>query len=328
MWWECGKCLYEWRETINNRIKGENCLCCLGTGKIIDKKLYSSFIEKIKRQIELDEKSEEKSLKSTHPALAAQWHPYLNEDLESTDVTYGSSKKVWWLCPVCGYEWEAAINNRTRGTGCPKCAQSGMSFPELALHYYISQAYPEAIYRYKQAGFEVDTYIPSIKTGIEYDGSYYHKDKLERDNLKDEFCEKHGIRLIRLRSKKLKPTNSAEIIWLKNENNNGNETGIKELLSCLKVEKQILVNFDDDYDDIINVKILKVKKDSISENCPELATQWHPTKNGDKTPDKYSFGSHVKIWWLCPDCGHEWQSPIYYRFHGQKVCPNCKNKKS
>ena len=29
---------------------------------------------------------------------------------------------TWWLCPVCGHEWEAFVKSRARGVGCPACA--------------------------------------------------------------------------------------------------------------------------------------------------------------------------------------------------------------
>ena len=35
-----------------------------------------------------------------------------------------SEHKVWWLCPICGHEYEATIGHRTakrNSTGCPKC---------------------------------------------------------------------------------------------------------------------------------------------------------------------------------------------------------------
>ena len=38
---------------------------------------------------------------------------------------------------------------------------------------------------------------------------------------------------------------------------------------------------------------------------PKLVAEWHPTKNGDKHPDDYSYGSGEKIWWQCSK-GHEW----------------------
>ena len=32
----------------------------------------------------------------------------------------------------------------------------------------------------------------------------------------------------------------------------------------------------------------------LSESHPELAAQWHPTKNGDLTPEKVTAGSSKK----------------------------------
>ena len=32
-----------------------------------------------------------------------------------------SHKKVWWLCKK-GHEWEARINNRSKGSGCLYCS--------------------------------------------------------------------------------------------------------------------------------------------------------------------------------------------------------------
>ena len=31
---------------------------------------------------------------------------------------------------------------------------------------------------------------------------------------------------------------------------------------------------------------------------PELAEQWHPTKNGNLTPSQVTYGSKRKVWWL------------------------------
>ena len=62
-----------------------------------------------------------KSLADEYPDLAAEWHPTKNGDLTPQMVTPGSNKKVWWL-GKCGHEWEALINNRSNGNGCPVCA--------------------------------------------------------------------------------------------------------------------------------------------------------------------------------------------------------------
>ena len=59
------------------------------------------------------------------PKLAAQWHPTLNGALTPEQVTVGSHKKVWWICPN-GHVWKAIIYSRaapsSRKCGCPVCA--------------------------------------------------------------------------------------------------------------------------------------------------------------------------------------------------------------
>ena len=63
------------------------------------------------------------SLSQAHPELEAEWDYVKNGDLLPTEVSSGSSKKVWWTCVKCGHSWEAYINNRAnRGSGCPVCA--------------------------------------------------------------------------------------------------------------------------------------------------------------------------------------------------------------
>ena len=54
--------------------------------------------------------------------MASQWHPTEN-DIEPSDVTAFSGKKVWWVCER-GHSWQAKVKNRTKnGTGCPGCSK-------------------------------------------------------------------------------------------------------------------------------------------------------------------------------------------------------------
>ena len=57
---------------------------------------------------------------------------------------------------------------------------------------------------------------------------------------------------------------------------------------------------------------------------PDIAKQWHPTLNGDKTPDMFSFGSGHVAYWLCPDCGQTWKAAMNLRHRG---CPYCAHEK-
>ena len=56
-----------------------------------------------------------------NPELAKQWHPSKNANLTPEMVTAYSNKSVWWQC-LCGYEWQAKINNRSNGwNACSTC---------------------------------------------------------------------------------------------------------------------------------------------------------------------------------------------------------------
>ena len=39
---------------------------------------------------------------------------------------------------------------------------------------------------------------------------------------------------------------------------------------------------------------------------PHLVKEWHPTKNGELTPDDFTHGTHKKVWWLCSK-GHTYK---------------------
>lgn len=100
IWWQCSKG-HEWQTTIAHRSRGLGCPYCSGRRVIPG----------------------ETDLATTHPELAKQWHLTKNGNLKPSDVKAGSPKKVWWQCPTCNHEWEASLNNRSKGRGCPLCAK-------------------------------------------------------------------------------------------------------------------------------------------------------------------------------------------------------------
>ena len=54
---------------------------------------------------------------------------------------------------------------------------------------------------------------------------------------------------------------------------------------------------------------------------PEIAKEWHPTKNGKLTPELIMPKYGKKVWWLCVN-GHEWEAVITSRSNGNN-CPFC-----
>ena len=70
-------------------------------------------------------------------------------------------------------------------------------------------------------------------------------------------------------------------------------------------------------------KVLKGFNDLASQK-PELAKEWHPTKNEDLTPDKVPCQYNKNVWWL-GKCGHEWFAKVSNRFNGAG-CPYCSGR--
>lgn len=60
---------------------------------------------------------------------------------------------------------------------------------------------------------------------------------------------------------------------------------------------------------------------SLQSEYPELAKQWHPTRNSPLTADSVAPHSGQKVWWLCKN-GHEWKAVISSRTRGCG-CPYC-----
>ena len=58
---------------------------------------------------------------------------------------------------------------------------------------------------------------------------------------------------------------------------------------------------------------------------PLISSEWHPTKNGELTPEKVVPKSEKKVWWL-GKCGHEWDTMVCERTKGSG-CPYCVGKR-
>ena len=97
VWWKCNKG-HEWQANIDSRTRGNGCPYCSGQYTI----------------------KGENDLQTLNPVLAKEWNYEKNDGLSPADVTPNSHKTVWWKCSE-GHEWQAAIGNRHRGNGCPKC---------------------------------------------------------------------------------------------------------------------------------------------------------------------------------------------------------------
>lgn len=321
--WRCHVCGYLWAAKIGNRVHGRGCPACAG------KALYVGHND----------------FATTEPELAKEWHPTKNGTLSPTDVMRGEARKVWWLCPK-GHSYEASLNKRTSDrTGCPICNSGRQtSFREQAFYYYIQKIYPGACSRYKPdwlGRMELDIYIPEKKLAIEYDGAAWHKaSKFDRERKKYELCHAHGVTLWRV-----KETMPEEVRGLADKVFSVPDVevkdGFKRLLSWildeldpasnfwtrgnpLKFHSDVDVDLDRDRYEINHYRFSI--KNSLAERCPEIAAEWHPTKNPNWLPTALPWRSERKVWWLCPKCGNEYEMTVAHRTDGSG-CPKCAKEK-
>lgn len=64
-------------------------------------------------------------------------------------------------------------------------------------------------------------------------------------------------------------------------------------------------------------------ENSFAVNFPELAKEWHPTKNKKYKVTEVMHGSNRRAWWLCSSCQHSWETAICDRTGLESGCPAC-----
>lgn len=308
-WWHCSKCSYTWESKISNRaLLKRGCPCCA-------------------RQIVVKGIND---LASTHPHLAQEWHPTKNL-LKPYEVVAGSKIKIWWQCPK-GHEYQASLLHRKHGTRCPMCNFGRQtSFAEQCVFFYVKQLYPDAINRYKSewlGNFELDIYIPSIHYAIEYDGMAWHKNEtINREQRKYKLCSEKNIKLIRLREQFVelgsdiadyqyscknlyKPHNLEKIL-----------INLLTFLNFKGIGCPIHINIEKDKT-LIQQYMQEIEKNSFADKFPDLAKEWHPTKNIGLSPNMFKPYSDKKVWWICKTCGYEYESTVGHRAYGS-ACKKC-----
>lgn len=305
VWW-LGKCGHEYEQKIVNRVKGASCPYCS------HQKLLVGYND----------------LASTNPEILDEWD-YEKNTVLPTQIGVGTHQKIWWKCPF-GHSYQSYPSNRcgSSHSGCPICdKENHTSFPEQALYYYIKKIYPDAINSDKTLiGMELDIFIPSLKTAIEYDGARWHKNNVFEIK-KNKACKKNGISLIRIREKGLELYDDCIcIIRDDTKNNNSLSLAISRTLSLLNKNNDISIDVDRDSSQIYSLYVNNRKEQSLKNVFPEIAKEWHPSKNGELKSDMVAPMTDKKVWWL-GKCGHEWQMSVQDRTNQNCGCPICSSKR-
>jgi len=240
-WWICKRNTNHcWKADISSRVAGNGCPYCNG------KKVLK-----------------ENSLLITHPNIIKEWD--FNKNCSKPDeISYGSSKKIWWICDK-KHSWKAVINNRVLGNSkCPYCSNK-----KVYDDNNLSSLYPEIA--------------------------------REWDYIKNIISPKEVL------------SGTGKMFWWVCDNKHSWKASVKDRVKgrgCPYCSNK------------------KVCKDNCLKNVyPEIAKEWHPTRNKTLTPEDVVFGSHKKVWWKCSNKNHKsWKARVVdrKRFH----CPSCSIKVS
>jgi len=196
VWWRCSKDIsHEWPAVVSNRSRlGSGCPVCAGMVATAST-----------------------SLAIVSPELAAEWHPTKNVDLTPNCVLPNSGKRVWWQCQFDPtHVWDAIIGNRSKGRGCPFCRLAPSSWPEIVLAHEIRAFLDFDLNEHNVTVankiWKVDIFLPDLRLVIEYDGYYYHQNRVEVDVRKNAELEQTGWQVIRAREEPLEPIGPNDVL--------------------------------------------------------------------------------------------------------------------
>lgn len=313
--------------------------------------------------------SDEYNLKITHPNLASQWSP--KNKTAPEDYLPGSKEIVWWFHKTEDgklHEWKTSINNRTKenGTNCPHCCNHiiekeqslAVIYPDLMLDWAESNTVDPA---------EV---LPSsgIKVKWHCSGCNHEYDKPIRERTRYKvgkgkqpltyqageckMCKNTGARFQKilrywcseidkeydLKTIKL---NSKKVLTWKCKNNPEHKPYRKTVFEFYRMLK----NGSESLGCPECLGKVISSSNSLEALKPDVASEWHPTKNKKKASEVGLSFKDKEIWWKCsnPECEGEWATRSvhqrtrevkeYKRKNGKTKlvkptgCPYCKNQK-
>ena len=260
--------------------------------------------------------------------IFGEWHPTKNT-LTPDSVTKGSGRKVWWL-GQCGHEWEAVVQNRVKGAGCPFCANKRLlpGFNDLATRFpgVVAEWHPtrnptgpeEIMPGSKKRAWwlcgvcdrewetridfrtAMNTGCPSCRNRIR---------ALEKSGTMDPALQEQWSPLNENPATLYTPHSNFKAWWVCEVGHEWNAPISRRTQGSgcpVCSGREVREGFND-----------------LPSVCPVIAAEWHPTKN-DRQVLSVTAGSGYRAWWKC-EKGHEWQTDVATRVLHRTRCRYCAN---
>ena len=268
--------------------------------------------------------------------LLEEWDDARNLPLTPETVSHGSKKHVWWTCAK-GHHWQAAVHTRTgSGTGCPYCSgrlaipgetDLATRYPDLAKEWHPT----------KNGDLTPDHVLPGSHHMAWWRCSQGHEWRAQiKARVNGTGCPVCGNKQVRAGDNDLQsrypalaqewhPTKNGALtpadvvpgtrrkVWWRCSKGHDYQASVASRVNgsgCpICAGKKVLAGFND-----------------LATLYPDIAAQWHPSKNGALTPAQVTPASNKKVWWRC-EKGHDYQAVISSRTMRGGGCPYCANKK-
>ena len=310
--WVCSKCSHEWSASLNSRCSGKN---NAANGGVCPK--CNSFASKM-------------------PEKLKEWNYDKNIKTDPYSVTPFSTKKFYWNCSNCSQEWHGRPNS-----SCSHCNLTGSSINERKLYFILIQVFGQDnvvnSYKFTSSGKEIDILISKYNIGIEYDGFYFHKDKIKNDRLKNKLIANEGINLIRIREHGLKKLSNNDFLY------KSYRTPISE--SALYIFDFLINNYNLSMTEVENIKKLQnvdldnlnipkqfliypLVENSIEVTHPHVSKFLINEKNNGITASMLASGNGLKLWWNCSKCNEEFQRVVNVNLEKKSECRYCLKHKN
>lgn len=269
--------------------------------------------------------------------LLTQWDAGQNGDLTPDAVSYGSHTQAWWQCDA-GHRWKSAVYSRTvSGTGCPYCAGNKFWPGESSL----ADRYPELMHQWhptRNVGISPAELSPATHRRVWWICRNGHEWQAQvKSRTEGAGCPVCANRRILSGENDLASTHPGLAQQWDPEKNGQLTPSDISAGTCRKVwwrcEKghawqatpQSRSHSGKGCPICAGKQILVGDNDLLSV-YPQVAEQWHPQKNGKRTPSTVTACSNRKVWWQC-SLGHAYQATVAQKTYSGTGCPYCSGRR-
>lgn len=268
------------------------------------------------------------------PELLSEWD-YEKNDLDPNKCIFILNKRVYLICNRCKNNFSCTLRQKIKNRYCcPNCSLKNSSRIERLIFYFMDKVFKNIknneFYENlinKKNNFSYDIMISDLepKLIIEYDGSFFHKEKMKFDKLKTKKIIKNGFNCLRIREFPLEKIKKDDIPYIYiSMDNQLFEDNFKWLIGeIFKYIKRKYDNLDEGIKERMemvlgmHLNIQSIPKDyfiypfkekSLGSQYPALTEIWDLESNKIST-EQVSCKSNNSYYWKC-NCGNSYEKGV------------------